>query len=152
MLNDTTIIAIANAITANAQAIQSLLDHLPVAAKEQVAKVITVPKSVPTPTAPATVTVTAAPAPVVPVVESPSNVMPPPPMFTAPVAPTAPTSVAPFSDSKGLLDYMMDSYRKLGPQKGAGIQSVLQAQGYANVNDVKPEKYAAIFAGIEALK
>lgn len=94
----------------------------------------------PAPSAPQTFT---APAPVVPV-------MPAPPSFVAP-APAAPAG-APFSDPKGLIDYVMTSYKTLGPQKGAQIQTVLTSMGYGNINDVKPEHYGALFAGVEALK
>lgn len=77
--------------------------------------------------------------------------MPAPPVFTAPVvAPVA--SGAPFSDGKGLIDYVMGAYKALGPQKGAMIQGVLTGMGYQNINDVKPEHYGQLFAGVEALK
>jgi hypothetical protein len=66
----------------------------------------------------------------------------------APVAQTG----APFSDGKGLIDYVMASYKTLGPQKGAEIQNVLTALGHQNINDVKPEQYGALFQGVEALK
>ena len=89
--------------------------------------------------APVTVSVTAAPAMPAP----PSFVMPPP----APVA-----SGAPFTDGKGLIDYVMGAYKALGPQKGAMIQGVLTGLGYQNINDVKPEHYAALHNGVEALK
>ena len=59
---------------------------------------------------------------------------------------------APFTDGKGLIDYVMASYKALGPQKGANIQGVLTGMGYQNINDVKPEHYAALYAGVEALK
>ena len=82
--------------------------------------------------------------------------MPAPPSFVAPafgvtaitVAPTG----APFNDGKGLIDYVMSAYKAMGPQKGAQIQSVLTGMGYQNINDVKPEHYAALHTGIEALK
>jgi hypothetical protein len=103
-------------------------------------------------------TVTPAPAPVaaapVPVVAAPVPAMPAPPAFVAPVA-VAPAHVvagAPFTDGKGLIDYVMASYKALGPQKGANIQGVLTGMGYQNINDVKPEHYAALYAGVEALK
>ena len=101
--------------------------------------------------------VQAAPAPVAPpVVDTPAPVaaapaMPAPPTFTAPVAAPAPTG-APFSDGKGLIDYVMSAYKALGPQKGAQIQGVLTGMGYQNINDVKPEHYGTLFAGVEALK
>ena len=107
-----------------------------------------VPAPVVTPTAPA-------PAPT-PAAASPSNVMPPPPSFAPPVAPPvaaapAPTGV-PFNDAKGLMAYVMASYQTLGPQKGAQIQTVLSGLGVQNINDVKPEQYAALYNGIEQLK
>jgi hypothetical protein len=95
-----------------------------------------------------------APAPVVqvaPVVAAPA--MPAPPAFVA-LAP-APAPVvggAPFSDGKGLIDYVMASYKALGAAKGSQIQTVLTGLGYQNINDVKPEHYGQLFAGVEALK
>jgi len=92
----------------------------------------------------------AAPAP------APVMAMPAPPAFmAAPVA--APTgnvvgTPAPFTDGKGLIDYVMGAYKALGAAKGANIQGVLVGMGYQNINDVKPEHYAALFAGVEALK
>ena len=95
--------------------------------------------------APATV---AAPAPV-----AAAPAMPAPPSFVAPAPVAAPAPAgAPFSDGKGLIDYVMSSYKALGPQKGAMIQGVLVNLGYQNINDVKPEHYGALFAGVEALK
>ena len=99
----------------------------------------------PTPVAPT-------PAPVVqaaPVAAAP--VMPAPPAFVAP-APAPAATGAPFSDGKGLIDYVMGAYKAMGPQKGAMIQGVLTGMGYQNINDVKPEHYAALHTGIEALK
>jgi hypothetical protein len=90
----------------------------------------------------------AAPAPA-PVAAAPA--MPAPPTFVAPAAAPAASS-APFSDPKGLIDYLMGAYKALGPQKGAMIQGVLNGLGYQNVNDVKPEHYAALHTGVEALK
>jgi hypothetical protein len=63
----------------------------------------------------------------------------------------APTG-APFSDPKGLIDYVMSAYKALGAAKGSNIQGVLVSLGYQNINDVKPEHYGQLFAGIEALK
>jgi hypothetical protein len=77
--------------------------------------------------------------------------MPPPPVFAAP-APVAPVVNVPFTDGKGLIDYVMKSYSEMGTEKGAGIGNVLNQLGYKNINDVKPEHYAALFAGIEGLK
>lgn len=105
--------------------------------------------------------VQAAPTPmhvVIPTTDVPAPVaavpaMPAPPAFVAPapVAAPAPTG-APFSDGKGLIDYVMGAYKALGAAKGAQIQNVLVGLGYQNINDVKPEHYGALFAGVEALK
>jgi hypothetical protein len=110
----------------------------------------------PAPVAPTPASVVqAAPAPVAaPVVEAPVSAapaMPAPPTFVAPAAAPAPTG-APFSDPKGLIDYVMGAYKALGPQKGAMIQGVLTGLGYQNINDVKPEHYGALHVGVEALK
>jgi hypothetical protein len=88
-----------------------------------------------------------APTPVVPA-------MPAPPVFAppAPVAPAATLPKAPFTDPKSLIDYVMSSYKTLGVAKGAQIQQVLVSLGPQNINDVKPEHYDALFAGVEALK
>ena len=95
-----------------------------------------------------------APAPVAalaPVAAAPA--MPAPPAFVAPAPAAAPVaSGAPFTDGKGLIDYVMGAYKALGPQKGAQIQNVLVGLGYQNINDVKPEHYGALFAGVEQLK
>jgi hypothetical protein len=110
----------------------------------------------PAPVAPAPAPVVQA-APVhVSVVDTPAPVaaapaMPAPPAFVAPVAAPAATG-APFSDGKGLIDYVMGAYKALGPQKGALIQGVLTGMGYQNINDVKPEHYGQLFAGVEGLK
>ena len=107
----------------------------------------------PAPVVAAPAPVVAAPAPVAaPVVVAP--VMPAPPAFmAAPVAaPVVVAAGAPFTDGKGLIDYVMGAYKALGAAKGANIQGVLVGMGYQNINDVKPEHYAALFAGVEALK
>jgi hypothetical protein len=169
MFNEEVILTIAQAILANTKVIQSLVDHLPAEMREKVASVVSpvapvvapvavvIPKPAPIQAAP----VMATPAPVViaapaPVVVSPSSpVMPAPPAFmAAPVVASAPAAfiVARFTDGKGLIDYVMSAYKALGAAKGANIQGVLTGMGYQNINDVKPEHYAALFAGVEALK
>jgi hypothetical protein len=77
--------------------------------------------------------------------------VPPVAVAAAPVA-AAPVAAAPFTDGKGLIAYVMDAYKAMGPAKGAQIQGVLTGLGYANINDVKPEHYGTLYAGIEALK
>ena len=82
--------------------------------------------------------------------------MPAPPAFVAPAPVIAPAQQAaggaPFTDPKGLIDYVMASYKALGAAKGAQIQNVLTGLRYQNINDVKPEHYGQLFAGVEALK
>lgn len=97
----------------------------------------------------------AAPVAVVAPVAAPiaAPVMPAAPTFDIPQAITQiPQNGAPFTDPKGLIDFVMTSYKNLGPAKGAGIQGVLTGLGYQNINDVKAEHYAALFCGIESLK
>jgi len=95
-----------------------------------------------------TVTPAQVPAPVATV---PPFVQPIPTLTPAPACVT-PALVSPFSDAKGLISYVMDVYKSMGPEKGANIQDVLSGLGYQNINDVKPESYGALYAGIEALK
>ena len=106
-----------------------------------------------------TATVPQAPAPVAPVAQAPvfqapAAQMPAPPSFAAPApAPVVQQAPAvPFSDGQGLIAYVMDAYKAMGPTKGAGIQGVLTSIGVANINDVKPEQYGTLYAGVEALK
>lgn len=107
--------------------------------------------AVPAPVAQAPAPVVA-PAPVAaPVAVAPAPAMPAPPTFVAPAPAPVPTG-APFTDGKGLIDYVMSAYKALGPQKGAEIQGVLTGLGYQNINDVKPEHYGALYSGVEALK
>ena len=100
--------------------------------------------------APAPAPVVEAPAPVAAPVAAP--VMPAAPTFEPP-APAAPAAnKAPFTDGKGLITYVMDVYKQLGAEKGAGIQGVLTEMGLTNVNDVRPTEYDTFFAKVEALK
>jgi hypothetical protein len=95
------------------------------------------------------------PAPVVAPVAAPVVAsMPAPPAFVmpAPVAAPVVSMSAPFNDGKGLIDYVMTAYKALGATKGGQIQTVLTGMGYQNINDVKPEHYGQLFAGVEALK
>jgi len=110
------------------------------------------------PVAPAPAPVVQAAPVIVPVVDTPAlpagvPIMPAPPAFVAPAPAPAPVAGgAPFSDGKGLIDYVMSAYKALGAAKGSQIQNVLVSLGYQNINDVKPEHYGALFAGVEALK
>jgi hypothetical protein len=135
------------ALTAAVIALTAKLESNNVAPVAQVAQAV--PTVAAIHVAPVAAPVVAA-APVI-ATASPSN-MPAPPTFMAP-APVAPAPVgAPFSDPKGLITYVMSAYTALGPQKGAMIQGVLTGLGYQNINDVKPEHYGQLFAGVEALK
>ena len=94
-----------------------------------------------------------APAPVVepaPVVQA-APVMPAAPTFE-PVEEAAPAGGAPFTDGKGLIDYVMTIYKELGPEKGAKIQGVLTEMGLQNVNELRPTEYDAFYSKVEALK
>ena len=102
-------------------------------------------------------TVPQAPAPVAAAPQftapAPAPTMPALPTFAAAPAPAAPVAqAAPFADGQGLIAYVMDAYKSMGPTKGAGIQGVLTSIGVANINDVKPEQYGTLYAGVEALK
>ena len=108
-----------------------------------------------TPSTPALNTVVLrAPAPVVvpePVaapVAAPS--MPPLPDFAAP-APVAPAPIAPFSDPKGMIQYVTEAWKALGA-KGPKMQDVIVGLGHHNINEIRPDQYGALYAGIEALK
>ena len=92
-----------------------------------------------------------------PVVEAPAPVV-----EAAPVMPAAPTfepvveapagAKAPFTDGKGLIDYVMTAYKEMGAEKGAKIQGVLTEMGLQNVNELRPTEYDAFYAKVEALK
>lgn len=106
-----------------------------------------------------TATVPQAPAPVAPqtaAAPAPAYAapmqMPAPPSFAAPAPVVQQAPAVPFSDGQGLIAYVMDAYKSMGPTKGAGIQGVLTSIGVANINDVKPEQYGTLYAGVEALK
>lgn len=91
-----------------------------------------------------------------PTMTPPAPTMPAPPTFAPPqAAPQAPQTngpTAPFSDAKGLMDYVMGAYKTMGPQKGAKIQQIMQGMGCSNIADVKPDQYARLHTEVEALK
>lgn len=179
-MNDQVIIAVANAITAQAETLKALIEALPretrKAVAEKVEKVKDTPKAAPVevqveqpvvavaPVVPQVVQAVVQPVqvPVAPVVAPApvvSQVVEPvvaPATVAAPApapAPaTAPQTACPITDHKGLLNYTMTRYRTLGPIKGAEIQQVLTGLGYSNINDVKQEHYAAYYAGCEAIQ
>lgn len=75
------------------------------------------------------------------------------PVVAAPVAPVvvSPSSPAVFSSKEEMTQFVINSYRALGAEKGALIQGVLTAMGYANINDVDPARWGELKTGIEAL-
>jgi len=96
-------------------------------------------------------------------VTAPSPVVTAPaPVVTAPVMPAAPTFEpvveapagvkAPFTDGKGLIEYVMSAYKEMGAEKGAKIQGVLTELGLQNVNELRPTEYDAFYTKVEALK
>ena len=141
------ILTIAQAILANTRVLQSLIDHLPKEAQAEVAKTVAVkaaPVAAPIPN------VQPAPTPVATVMVTPVVTQVAAPVFAVPA--TASPSSAVFATQAELTAFVMDSYKALGPIKGAKIQEVLNGVGVKNINEVKPEMYAAVKAGIEALK
>jgi len=91
-----------------------------------------------------------APAPAVEVPAVPAFAMPMPTPAAAPApAPVGPA--APFTDGKGLMEYVMGKYRALGPVKGGMIQNVLTEIGCKNINEVQPTHYAAFYSKVEAI-
>ena len=163
MLNDKTIQTIAEAILANTKLIQSLVDSLPREAQAAVEAKIEQSKPVePVAQAPAPVVTQSAPAPAVAPVTVPTPApvaapaMPAAPVFApAPVAAPAPVVQdvqVPFSDANGMTQYVLNVYREIGPQRAQGIQTVIQQLGVTNINDIKPEQYGQLWAGVEAVR
>lgn len=157
MLNDKTIQTIAEAILANAKVLQSLVDSLP--RETKIAVEAKIEQSTPAPVVAQAPAPVAVPVPVAAPVASPVAVaMPAAPVFDIPVAapaaaaaPVAPVEV-PFNDSQTMTQYVLNVYREIGPQRASGIQAVLNQIGVVNINDVKPEQYAQLYTGIEAVR
>ena len=120
-----------------AKSLETLVTHM--TADKQPAPAVPMVQYTPTPTAPAP-----APAPAVPAV--PAFAMPLPAPAPAPAAPAAP-----FTDGKGLMEYVMGKYRALGPVKGGMIQNVLSEIGCKNINEVQPAQYGEFYAKVEAI-
>lgn len=107
---------------------------------------------VPAPIAAAVAAPVAAPAVTISAVAAPAPVAAPmvaPAMFAPTAMPAAVTGV--YADHAAMLAAVMASYKALGPIKGAKIQDILTSVGVVNINEVKPEHYAAIQAGLAAL-
>lgn len=82
-----------------------------------------------------------------------SPVMPAAPNLETLATPVAPVPGAvPFTDAKGLVDWVMTKYRDLGPVQGVLIQNVLVGMGYQNINEVKPEHYPQLHQEVEMIK
>jgi len=98
---------------------------------------------------------TTAPAPAPAHVPTPEPVVAPAPApVPAPApapAPVPSTVVAPFTDTKGLMDYVMTKYKSLGPIKGGMIQQVLLDLGHSNMSNVPASQYADFYLKVEAL-
>ena len=120
------------------------------------ASLVTIAEALKNGTTHQTAATVAAPAPV-------GNVQPAPipaaHVMVTPVAPSvqatpvaASPSDCPITDQPSLIAYVMTSYKDMGPVKGNQIQGVLATLGITNINEAKPEQYAAIHAGVEALK
>lgn len=177
-MNDQIILTIAETTLANTRLLQTLVDSLSKADQKKIAEKVV--KTTPV-VAPAAIVETPVPAvvipPATPVLETvtvpvvktitesvavpTTPVMPPAPFLggslfsPAPVATqVSPVNVtaAPFTDHKGMLKFVMDTYQSLPPAQGAKIQDVLLSLGIKNINDVKPEQYAALASGVNALK
>lgn len=144
------ILVIAEAILANTQILKLLLDKLPDAVKAEVAHAVNQVTPVAAP-------VVAAKKPVeveIPVlVPAKVEAAPIPAVVITPVVvPAAPVATCPITNGKELMDFVMSAFKSMGPEKGARIQEVLQSIGCAAINEVRPDQYAALYAGIEALK
>jgi len=122
-----------------------------IAARISATPVVIPPTVVPAAPAPAPAPVAAAPAPApMPVAAAPAPT--PMPAFMQPAAPAPASGIpAPFTDEKGLMDYVMGKYRALGPVKGAMIQNVLSEIGCKNIKDVTADMYSVFFHKVEAI-
>lgn len=163
-MNEKTIQTIAEAILANTKVLQSLVDALPREVQQAIAEKVEVPTVTPqapavqpVAPAPAPVVQAPAPAPVMPAVVQAvaANAMPAPPVFQQPAAP-APAqpsgNTSPFSNIQDLTQYVLDTYKAIGPAKGSGIQKILSDLNYRNINDIAPEHWGPFYNAIEALK
>lgn len=152
-MNDQVIIAVANAIAANARALEALVSLLPAEVQQEV-KVTPPKKAKQEQVEVAQPVVAAAPVAPQPVVEAPVPKAPEVVVEPAPVsAPVVESGVAkaPFTTPKGLTDYLMESYKSI-PHKAKELEALVHSLGYRAVNEIKPESYDAIYAGVEALK
>ena len=130
-----------------------------ITARSVVAQPVEVPAPAP---APAPVAVVAAPVPAPVITAAPIPVpkvigetltgtvsMPPLPTFSS--VTVSSTGVAPFSDQKGMIGYVTDTYRALGA-RGGEIQNVIVSMGVSNINEVPASRYGELYQKVEALK
>ena len=69
------------------------------------------------------------------------------PVASVPAAPAGvPTSIA------ELQRYVMETYKAIGPEKGASIQAIITACGVANINEINPAHFGYVFEQVERLK
>lgn len=156
------ILVIAEAILANTQVLKMLVEKLPETVQQAVAEKVQITPVAPVVATPAPITIApipvAAPAPIPdPVVAAPIPTPVPAPVAQPAIiaTPSATAGVCPIVDPKSLIKYVMDMYRELGKISQAHamkIQDVMTSLGIANINDTKPEQYAALWSGIETLK
>ena len=153
-----TIELIAEGVLTNSRILEKLLDQLPPQVKEAVATIVAPVVSAPVVSAPVVAAPVVAPVVAAPVVSAPVVTAPvvtapvvTAPVVTAPVV-TAPALVAPFDNATGMIGYVTDKWKALGPTRGNEIQTVLTAMGCENINDVTPDKYGQLFAALENLK
>ena len=137
------ILVIAEAILANIHVLEMLVAKLPDESAAKVKEIVAAP--------------VAAKKPVeveIPVlVPAKVEAAPIPTVVVAPVVvPAAPVATCPITNGKELMDFVMSAFKAMGPEKGARIQEVLQSIGCAAINEVRPDQYAALHAGIEVLK
>jgi hypothetical protein len=165
MSNKSEIALIAESVLANCRILELLIAKLPDATKAEVAKEVAKVNPTPVQVAPQALVVTPAPAPTVApttapvvqptVVEAPAPIPTPAPAVAPPAAPVMPAptvGAVPFTDHKGLITYVMNTYREIGAERGKKIQDVLNTLGAPNINDVKPEQYAPLYAEIEKIR
>ena len=144
------ILVIAEAILANIHVLEMLVAKLPDESAAKVKEIVAAPAPVVAAKKPVEVDI---PVLVPTKVEAPVVAAPIPAVIIAPVVvPAAPVATCPITNGKELMDFVMSAFKAMGPEKGARIQEVLQSIGCAAINEVRPDQYAALHAGIEALK
>ena len=140
------ILVIAEAILANTHVLEMLVAKLPDESAAKVKEIVAAPAPVVAAKKPVEVEI-----PVL--VPAKVEAAPIPTVVVAPVVvPAAPVATCPITNGKELMDFVMSAFKAMGPEKGARIQEVLQSIGCAAINEVRPDQYAALHAGIEALK